>query len=210
MQKRVDTECKTADQSRHQEQGSAAAQTRCRAGEQLMEMLHASSPASTPTGVPHQGGEYHSKVPAAEEAEQAAADVAAEVATVALPPRAFQPRVAARAGTSASSRLLRGAGLGGWDGLSSLEHLSQLESLAHAMLNGMGMGGAGLGASNLAALSATLSARGLSPQLSPQLSAQLSAGFDGAGFRGGLLGRGLSGGNGRRRPRVARQWLPRR
>ena len=124
MQKRVDTECKTADQSRHQEQGSAAAQTRCRAGEQLMEMLHASSPASTPTGVPHQGGEYHSKVPAAEEAEQAAADVAAEVATVALPPRAFQPRVAARAGTSASSRLLGGAGLGGWDGLSSLEHLS--------------------------------------------------------------------------------------
>jgi hypothetical protein len=63
-------------------------------------------------------------VPAAEEAEQAAADVAAEVATVALPPRAFQPRVAARAGTSASSRLLGGAGLGGWDGLSSLEHLS--------------------------------------------------------------------------------------
>ena len=61
MQKRVDTECKTADQSRHQEQGSAAAQTRCRAGEQLMEMLHASSPASTPTGVPHQGGEYHIK-----------------------------------------------------------------------------------------------------------------------------------------------------
>ena len=70
----------------------------------------------------------------------------------------------------------------------------------------MGMGGAGLGAglgaSNLAALSAALSARGLSAQLS----AQLSAGFGGAGF----LGRGLSGGNGRRRPRVARQWLPRR
>jgi hypothetical protein len=78
------------------------------------------------------------------------------------------------------------------------------------MLNGMGMGGAGLGASNLAALSAALSARGLSPQLSPQLSAQLSAGFGGAGFRGGLLGCGLSGGNGRRRPRVARQWLPKR
>jgi hypothetical protein len=71
------------------------------------------------------------------------------------------------------------------------------------MLNGMGMGGAGLGASNITALSATLSARGLSPQLS----AQLSAGFGGASFRGGLLGRGLSGGNGRR-PRVARQWLP--
>ena len=70
-------------------------------------------------------------------------------------------------------RLLGGAGLGGWDMLSSLEHLSQLESLAHAMLNGMGMGDAGLGASNLAALSAALSARGLSPQLS----AQLSAGF---------------------------------
>jgi len=135
--------------------------------------------------------------------------VAAEVATVALPPRAFQPRVAARAGTSASSRLLGGAGLGGWDGLSSLEHLSQLGSLAHAVLNGMGMGGAGLGAglcaSNLAALSAALSARGVSAQLS----AQLSAGFGGAGFRGGLLGCGLSGGNGRR-PRVARQWLPKR
>ena len=129
---------------------------------------------------------------------------------MALPPRAFEPRVAARAGTSASSRLLGGAGLGGWDGLSSLEHLSQLESLAHARLNCMGMGGAGLGAglgaSNLAALSATLSARGLSAQLSAQLSPQLSAGFGGAGF----LGRGLSGGNGRRRPRVARQWLPRR
>ena len=88
--------------------------------------------------------------------------------------------------------------------LSSLEHLSQLESLAHARLNGMEIGGAGLGAglcaSNLAALSAALSA-GLSAP-------QLSAGFGGAGFRGGLLGRGLSGGNGRRRPRVARQWLP--
>jgi hypothetical protein len=78
------------------------------------------------------------------------------------------------------------------------------------MLNGMGMGGAGLGAglgaSNLAALSAALRARGLTPRMS----AQLSAGFDGAGFCGGLLGRGLSGGNGRRRPRVARQWLPKR
>ena len=129
---------------------------------------------------------------------------------MALPPCAFQPRVAARTGTSASSRLLRGAGLGGWDMLSSLEHLSQLGSLAHAMLNGMGMGGAGLGAglcaSNLATLSAALNARGLSAQLS----AQLSAGFGGAGFRGGLLGRGLCGSNGRRRPRVARQWLPTR
>ena len=53
----------------------------------------------------------------------------------------------------------------GWavrDMLSSLEHLSQLESLAHARLCGMEIGGAGLGAglcaSNLAALSAALSA----------------------------------------------------
>jgi hypothetical protein len=67
---------------------------------------------------------------AAEAAAEVAAEAAAEVATVALPPRAFPSRVAARAGTSArastssSSRLLGGAGLGGWDGLSSLEHLS--------------------------------------------------------------------------------------
>ena len=96
--------------------------------------------------------------------------------------------------------------------LSSLEHLSQLESLAHARLCGMEIGGAGLGAglcaSNLAALSAALSATLSARGLSAQLSAQLSAGFGGAGFRGGLLGRGLSGGNGRRRPRVTRQWLP--
>ena len=63
-------------------------------------------------------------------------------------------------------------------------------------------------ASNLAALSAALSATLSARGLSAQLSAQLSAGFGGAGFRGGLLGRGLSGGNGRRRPRVTRQWLP--
>ena len=136
--------------------------------------------------------------------------MAAEVATVALPPRAFQPRVAVPARTSTSSRLLCGAGLGGWDMFSSLEHLSQLESLAHARLCGMEIGGAGLGAglcaSNLAALSAALSVR----KLSPQLSSQLSTGFGGAAFRGGLFGRGLSGGNGRRRPRVTRQWLPRR
>ena len=35
---------------------------------------------------------------------------------------------------------------------------------------------------------------GLSSNLLPQLSAQLSAGFGGAGFRGGLLGRGFGSG----------------
>jgi len=55
MEKRVDTKRKTADQSRHNEQGSAAAQARCHSGERLTEMLHAPSPASTPTGVPEQG-----------------------------------------------------------------------------------------------------------------------------------------------------------
>jgi hypothetical protein len=116
MQKRVETECKTADQSRHQVQGSAAAQTRCHSGERLTEILRHRPRA-------HQR-EYHIKGgrPSAEEEEQAAAEVAAaevaaaELAAVALPPRAFQPRVAApagtsaRAGTSASSRLLAAPG----------------------------------------------------------------------------------------------------
>ena len=195
MRKRVETERKTADTS-------STPRVRLRRRPNKVP-LGGAAPRKWHRPRAHQRA-YHSKGWRAEEEEQ----LAAEVATVALPPRAFQPRVAAPAGTSTSSRLLCGAGLGGWDMLSSLEHLSQLESLAHARLCGMEIGGAGLGAglcaSNLAALSATLSARGLSAQLS----AQLSAGFGGAGFRGGLLGRGLSGGNGRRRPRVARQWLP--
>ena len=134
--------------------------------------------------------------------------MAAEVATVALPPRAFQPRVAAPARTSTSSRLLGGAGLGGWDMFSSLEHLSQLESLAHARLCGMEIGGAGLGAglcaSNLAALSAGLRAGLSAPQLSAGFGGQVSAAafsaVASAAAPGGggheLLGSGYLGGDG--------------
>ena len=169
MRKRVETERKTADTS-------STPRVRLRRRPNKVQFGGA-APRKWQRPRAHQRA-YHSKGWRAEEEEQ----LAAEVATVALPPRAFQPRVAApagmsapagtsspagtsaRAGTSASSRLLGGAGLGGWDGLSSLERISQLGSLAHARLNGMGMGGAGLGASNLAARSAALSTRGLSPR----------------------------------------------
>jgi hypothetical protein len=203
MHKRVETECKTADQNRHQEQGSAAAQTRCHSGSGNTEILHAPSPAGTPTGVPQQGVAAGGGGGGAGGGGCGGGGGNGGTASARLPTSRGGAR--RHVGVVAAARR-RQAGRLGW-ALSSLEHLSQLESLAHARLNGMGMGGAGLGASNLAALSATLSARGLSPQLSAQLSAQLLAGFGGAGFRGGLLGCGLSGGNGRRRPRVARQWL---
>ena len=133
MRKRVETERKTADTS-------STPRVRLRRRPNKVPFGGA-APRKWHRPRAHQRA-YHSKGWRAEEEEQ----LAAEVATVALPPRAFQPRVAAPARTSTSSRLLGGAGLGGWDMFSSLEHLSQLESLAHARLNGKGSGGAGLGA----------------------------------------------------------------
>ena len=199
MRKRVETERKTADTS-------STPRVRLRRRPNKVPFGGA-APRKWHRPRAHQRA-YHSKGWRAEEEEQ----LAAEVATVALPPRAFQPRVAAPARASTSSRLLGGAGLGG-PGYALIPGapLATRESRAcQAERQGVGRcrPRRRLCASNLAALSAALSATLSARGLSAQLSAQLSAGFGGAGFRGGLLGRGLSGGNGRRRPRVTRQWLP--
>ena len=160
------------------------------------------SPAGTPTGVPQQG------VAGRGGGAVGGGGGNGGTASARLPTSRGGPR---RHVDVVAAALRRRAGRLGY-ALIPGAPLSQLESLAHARLCGMEIGGAALGAglcaSNLAALSAALSATLSARGLSAQLSAQLSAGFGGAGFRGGLLGRGLSGGNGRWRPRVARQWLP--
>ena len=204
MRKRVETERKTADTS-------STPRVRLRRRPNKVQFGGA-APRTWQRPRAHQRA-YHSTGWRAEEEEQAAA----EVATVALPPRAVQPRVAAPARTSTSSRLLGGAGLGGRDMFSSLEHHSQLESLAHARLTGKGSGGAGLGAglcaSNLAALRAGLSAglrAGLSaPQLSAGFGGQVSAAAFSAAASAVATGGGgyeLLGSGCLRLPRRWRRW----